>query len=132
MDAVGNSSWCQATAAQGCFVGGQQQIVMIHSQLAQLHTIMISMATSISAHPLQIAHPDLTKYKGFMLQYPLYFSYQEGLSEHTKIAHFTNLLTDEVLTWATTIRNQGGEQTASNEHFLQLFQCVFNYFLEGP
>lgn len=108
MDAVGNSSLCQATAAQGCFVGGQQQIVMIHAQLAQLHTTMISMATSIPAHPQQIAHPDkfaddLNKCKGFMLQYSLNFTCQEGLSEHTKIAHFTNLLMDKVLTWATTI-----------------------------
>lgn len=64
-----------------------------------------------------------------MLQCSLYFAGQEGGPDHTKIhqAQFINLLTDKALAWATAVRTQGGEHTALYEHFLQLFQSVFNH-----
>lgn len=62
-----------------------------------------------------------------MLQWSLYFSSQEGVTEKTKIAQFINLLTDKSLTWVTAVWSQGEEHTTSFEHFLEHFQQVFDY-----
>lgn len=116
--------------AQGHLVGEQQQqIAMIHTQLAQLHTIMISAlapleAPSLSASPPQIVCPD--KYigdpamcKGFMFQWSLYWIFMPRRIVRAKYIHLFHQPIDGRS--ANMGKNQGGEQISSYDHFLQLF-----------
>lgn len=100
MDAGGNPKWHQAFEAQGCFIREhQQQINMLNKQLAKLQASAPATPTPPAAAsflmPSLIIHlekdaGDSADCKAFMLQYSLYFTGQEGVSEHIKTAHFIN------------------------------------------
>lgn len=124
-------SWQNTSSSHGCsrepwLAQGhvlreqQQQIKILSMQLTQLlaaasATLMPSVAMSLSKpsfilQPKQYAGSQTGSW-GFMLQCSLNFLDQEGLLEHTKIAHFINLLTDKALAWAMAVWTQGHKHT---------------------
>lgn len=96
---------------------------------ATIHTPVSSTSPLITQPDKYAGEP--TQCKEFLLQCSLYFSSQERLSEQQKIEQFISLLTGKALTRATAIWFQGGDQLVSYNHFVELFQSVFDHSPEG-